>query len=143
VVLTNQEGCKRYPREDKKMVSYLLNRAADFGYLEDLIIDPTNVRACTPGWNITVEARIPRTGITLKMKPGVIFGPQLAIQADSILETIDESLSTVTGSQMIMREQEAAGVCYLCAKCGHISVNCPILKSGGPQNEAERVGRWY
>jgi hypothetical protein len=83
------------------------------------------------------------TGITLKMKPGVILGQQLAVQADSILETIDESLSTVTGSRMIMREQEAAGVCYLCPKCGHISVNYPILKSGGHQNKAEHMCQWY
>jgi hypothetical protein len=91
-----------------KMPSYLLNRAADYGRLEELIIDPTNVRVCTPCWNITVKARMPNTGITLKMKLGVILGQQLAIQADSILDTIDESLSNVTGSQMIMREQEAA-----------------------------------
>jgi hypothetical protein len=88
----------KYPREDKNMVSYLLDRAADFGRLEELIIDPMNARACFPGWNITVEARMPHTGITLKMKPGVVLGEQLASQADSILETIDESLSTVTGS---------------------------------------------
>jgi hypothetical protein len=44
---------------------------------------------------------------------------------------------------MITREQEAAGVCYLCAKHGHISVNCPRLKLGGPQNEAECIGSWY
>ncbi len=80
------------------LVSYLLDRAADFGRLEELIIDPTNARACTPGWNITVDARMPHTGITLKMKSGVILGQQLAVQADSILATIDESLSTVTGS---------------------------------------------
>jgi hypothetical protein len=98
VVITNREGCEKYPREDKTMVSYFLDRAVDFSCLEELIIDPTNTRACTPGWNITVEARIPHTEITLKMKPGVILGQQLAIQADSILETIDESLSTVTGS---------------------------------------------
>ncbi len=67
------------------------------------------------------------------MKPEVIHGQQLA----------NQSLSTVTGSQMIMREQEAAGVCYLCAKRGHISVDYPILKSGGPQNKEERVGQWY
>ncbi len=42
-----------------------------------------------------------------------------------------------------MREQEVAGVCYLCAKRGHISVDCPRLKLGGPQNEVERVGSWY
>jgi hypothetical protein len=44
---------------------------------------------------------------------------------------------------MIMREQEAAGVCYLCDKRGHISVNCPRLKLGGPQNKAECMGCWY
>jgi hypothetical protein len=44
---------------------------------------------------------------------------------------------------MIMREQAAGGVCYLCAKRGHISVNYPGLKLGGPQNEAERIGGWY
>jgi hypothetical protein len=44
---------------------------------------------------------------------------------------------------MIMREQEAAGVCYLCAKRGHISVNCPGLKLGGPQNKVECIGSWY
>ncbi len=80
------------------MMSYLLDRAADFDCLEELIIDPMNARACTPGWNITVEARMPHTGITLKMKVGVILGQQLAVQADNILEGIDESLSTVTGS---------------------------------------------
>jgi hypothetical protein len=44
---------------------------------------------------------------------------------------------------MIMREQEAAGVYYLCAKHGHISADCPGLKLGGPQNKAERIGSWY
>jgi hypothetical protein len=44
---------------------------------------------------------------------------------------------------MITREQEAAGVCYLCVKRGHISVDCPGLKLGGPQNEAEHIGSWY
>jgi hypothetical protein len=42
-----------------------------------------------------------------------------------------------------MREQEAAGVCYLCAKRGHISVDCPGLKLGGPQNKGECIGSWY
>ncbi len=32
---------------------------------------------------------------------------------------------------------------YLCAKHGHISVDCPGLKLGGPQNKAERMGSWY
>jgi hypothetical protein len=58
----------KYPREYMKMSSYLLDRAADYGCLEELIIDPTNARACTLGWN-TVKARMPHTGITLKMKP--------------------------------------------------------------------------
>jgi hypothetical protein len=95
-----------------KMLSYLIDRAADYGHLKELIIDPTNARACTPGWNITVKARMPHTGIIIMMKSGVIHGQQLAVQVDSFLETIDESLSTVTDSQMIMREQKAAGVCY-------------------------------
>ncbi len=126
-----------------KMLSYLIDRAADYSCLEELIIDPMNVRACIRGWNITIKAGMPHTGITTKMKQGVILGQQLVVQADSILETIDESLSTVTGSRMIMREQEVAGVCYLCAKHGHIYVECPILKSEGPQNKVECVGKWY
>jgi hypothetical protein len=44
---------------------------------------------------------------------------------------------------MIMREQEAARVCYLCVKRGHISINCPGLKLGGPQNKVECIGSWY
>ncbi len=57
------------------------------------------------------------------MKVGVILGQHLAVHADRFLETIDESLNPVTGGQLIIREQEAAGVCYLCADCGHTSVN--------------------
>ena len=86
-----------------KMPSYLEDRATDYGRLDGLIINPTNVRACTPGWNINVEARMPHTGITMKMKPGVILGQQLAVQADRFLETLDESCYPVTGSQMIIR----------------------------------------
>ncbi len=85
------------------MLSYLLDRAADYGHLSELIIDPRNMRACTPGRNITAEARMPHIGIIMRMTPGVILRQQLAIQADSVLETIYESLSTVTGSQMIIR----------------------------------------
>ncbi len=55
----------------------------------------------------------------------------------------DKSLDPVTSGQMIMREQEAAGVCYLCAKREHISVDCPGLKLGGPQIKAECLGSWY
>ncbi len=97
-----------------KMLPYLIDRAADYGRFDELIIDPMHARACSPDWNITDKARMPHTGITMKMKSGIILGQQLAIQADSTLETIDESLSTVTGSRMIMRDQDAAGVCYLC-----------------------------
>jgi hypothetical protein len=49
VVLSNQEGCKKYPREYMKMPSYLIDRAVDFDRLEKLIIDPTNARDRTPG----------------------------------------------------------------------------------------------
>ncbi len=79
----------------------------------------------------------------MKIKPEVILGQQLVVQADGFLEIIDESLNPVTSSQMIMREQEAAGVCYLCAKCGHISVDCAGLKLGGPENKVECIGSWY
>ncbi len=127
------------------MPSYLESRAKACGCPEELQIDPTNARACTPGWSIIVIASMPQKRITMKIKPEVILGQQLAVQADKFLEIIDESLNPVTGSQMIMREQEAAGVCYcyLCAKCGHISVDCPGLKMGGSQNKAERIGSLY
>jgi hypothetical protein len=126
-----------------KMPSYLENQAEAYGHLEEVKIDPKNARPCTPGWSITVEAVMPHTGITMKIKPEVILGQQLAIQADRILEIIDKSLNPVTGGQMIMGEQETAGVWYLCAKRGHISVDCPGLKLGGPQNKAARIGSWY
>jgi hypothetical protein len=103
-----------------KMPSYLENQAEAYGRLEELEIDPKKVRACTPGWSITFEAVMPHTGITMKIKPEFILGQQLAVQADRFLEIIDKSLNPVTGGQMIMREQEAAGVCYLCTKRGHI-----------------------
>ncbi len=76
----------------------------------------------------------------MKIKPEVILGQQLAVQADRFLEIIDKSSNPVTGGQMILREQKAAGVCYLCAKHGHISADCPGLKLGGPQNKVERIG---
>jgi hypothetical protein len=86
---------------------------------------------------------MPHTGITMMMKPDVILEQQLAIQADRFLEIIDKSLNPATSGQMIMREQETAGVCYLCAKRGQISVNCPGLKFRGSQNKAECMGSWY
>jgi hypothetical protein len=64
----------------------------------------------------------------MKIKPEVVLRQQLAIRVDGLLEILDESCYPVTGSQMITREQEAAGVCYLCAKRGNISVGCPRLK---------------
>jgi hypothetical protein len=48
----------------------------------------------------------------------------------------------VAGSCTI-REQEAIGVCFLCAKRGHNSVNCPRLKEGGAWNKKEDKGNWY
>jgi hypothetical protein len=125
-----------------KMPSFLESRAKAYGCLEELGVVPKSARACTPGWNITVEAVMLLTGITMKMKPEVVIGQQLAVQADMFLGIIDNSLDPMTGGQMIMREQEAAGVCYLCAKRGHISVDCPGSTLGGP-NKAERMGIWY
>jgi hypothetical protein len=95
--------------------------------------------ACTPVWDISVIARMPQKGITMKIKAGVILGQQLVVHTDRFLETIDESCYPVTGRQMIIREQEAAGVCYLCAKNGHTFINCPRLKPGGPQNKGEQI----
>ncbi len=100
-------------------------------------------RVCTTGWSFTVIANMPAKGITMKIEPEVILGQQLAARADGFLEIIDESLNPLPGGQLVMREQAAAGVCYLCAKHGHISVDCPRLKLGGPQNKAECIGSWY
>jgi hypothetical protein len=122
---------------------YIQDRATAYGCLEEHVVDPMTARACTPWWGFTVTARMPQKRITMKMKAGVILGQQLAIQADRFLETIDESCDPVTGSQMIIREQEATGVCYLCANHGHTSVACPRLKSGVPQIETEHMGKWY
>jgi hypothetical protein len=125
-----------------KMPTYIEYTAA-YGCLGDLEIDPRTTKACTPGWDIIVIAQMPQKGTTTKMKVGVILGQQLAIQADRFLETLDKSCYSVTGSQMHIREQEAAGVCYLCATCGNTSVDCPRLKSGEPQIKAEHMGKWY
>ncbi len=61
----------------------------------------------------------------MKMKAGVTLGQQLAIPAGKILEIIDKSCYPVTGSHMIIKEQEAAGVYNLCAMHGHTSVDFP------------------
>jgi hypothetical protein len=126
-----------------KMPTYIEDRAAAQSCLDELKIDQRTARACTPGWDVTVIARMPQKRITIKMKVGVIFGQQLAVQADRFLETLDESFYPVTGIQMHIREQEAAGVCYFCATYGHTSVNCPRLKTGEPQIKAECMGKWY
>ncbi len=49
----------------------------------------------------------------------------------------------VTGSWMHIREQEASGVCCLCANPEHTFVSSPRLKSGDLQIEAECMGEWY
>jgi hypothetical protein len=113
-----------------KMPSYLESRAKAYGRLEKQEVVPETMN-CTLGWSITVEAVMPSAEITMKMKPEVVIKRQLAIQADMFLVAIGKSLEPKTGGQMIMREQEAAGVCFLCAKRRHISVNCPGLKLGG------------
>jgi hypothetical protein len=40
---------------------------------------------------------MPEKGITMKIKPEVILGQQLAAQADGFLEIIDNSLNPVLG----------------------------------------------
>jgi hypothetical protein len=77
-----------------KMLSYIQYRAAA---LEELVLDPMTVTVYTPGWDITVTARMPQKGITMKMKAGVILKQQLAVQVDSFLGTMDESLNLLTG----------------------------------------------
>ncbi len=74
------------------MPTYLENQAKAYGCLEELKVDPKKARACTLGWNITVIASMPQKGITVKIKPEVILGQQLAVQADGFLEIIDKSL---------------------------------------------------
>jgi hypothetical protein len=92
------------------MPYYIENRAEAYGCIEELKIDPVTVKAFTPRWDISVIARMPQKGITMKMKVGVTLGQQLVIQADRFLEILDDSCYPVTGSQIIIREQEAAGV---------------------------------
>jgi hypothetical protein len=73
-----------------------------YGCLEELKIDSKKARVCTPGWSFIVIASMPAKGITMKIKPEVILGQQLATQADGFLEIIGESLNPVPGGQMIM-----------------------------------------
>jgi hypothetical protein len=61
-----------------KLPSYLEIRAEAYGHLEELQIDPRAVRACSPGWDITVIASMPQKGITTKIKLEVILWQQLA-----------------------------------------------------------------
>ncbi len=93
------------------MPSCLENQAEAYRCLEELEIDSKKAKICTSGWSFTVIASMPGKGITMKIKPEVILGQQLATQADRFLEIIDESLNPVPGGQMIMGEQAAAGVC--------------------------------
>jgi hypothetical protein len=81
-----------------KMLSHIEKRAAAYGCGEEFDIYPMTVKACTPGWEISVIDRMPQELIITKMKAGVILGQQLAIQADRFLETIDESYYPLTGS---------------------------------------------
>jgi hypothetical protein len=106
------------------MPSYIENRAEVYGRLEELVVDPVTARACTLGWDITVSARMPQEGITMKMKVGVILGQQLAVQADRFLETIDESLNPAAGGQMKIRKE-------------------PILDPRATVHQAGGAGLWH
>jgi hypothetical protein len=110
-----------------RMRSYLENWAVAYGHLVELNVYPMAPRAYIQGWDITVIAKMPQKGITMKMKAGVILGDRLAVQADEFLETIGEFCYPITGSLVIIIEEEAADVYYLCAMCGHVSVDCPRL----------------
>jgi hypothetical protein len=61
------------------MLSYLENQAEAYGGQEELEIDPKKVRVYTRGWSFTVIASMPQKGITMKTKPEVILGQQLAV----------------------------------------------------------------
>jgi hypothetical protein len=63
VVLSNQEGCDKYPREYMKMPSYLESRAAEYSRIEELKIDPRTARACTSGWDIDGYIMMPQQGV--------------------------------------------------------------------------------
>jgi hypothetical protein len=76
-----------------KMLSYLKSKAKAYGRLEELEVIPETARACTLGWSITVEVVLPSAGITMMMKPKVVIGRQLAIQADMFLGIMDKSLA--------------------------------------------------
>ncbi len=56
-----------------KMPSFLKSKAKAYGRLEELKVVPETVRACNPGWSITVEAVLPSAGISMKMKPEVVI----------------------------------------------------------------------
>jgi hypothetical protein len=60
-----------------KMPYYLESRAEVYGCLEELEVVCETARACTPGWSIAVEAVMPSTGITMKMKLEVVIVRQL------------------------------------------------------------------
>jgi hypothetical protein len=70
-----------YLQESMKMPSYLENQAKAYGCLEELKIVSKKARACTPGWSFTVIASVAAKEITMKIKPEVIIGQQLAILA--------------------------------------------------------------
>jgi hypothetical protein len=57
-----------------KMPSYLENWTVAYGRLVELDVDSMAATPCTPGWGITVIAKMPQKGIIMKMKLGVNFG---------------------------------------------------------------------
>jgi hypothetical protein len=81
-----------------KTQSYLeLGRLMAYGPLVEFDVEPATTRVECLGWDMTVIARMPQKRIPLKMKTGVILGQQLAVQADRMLMTIDESYYPVAG----------------------------------------------
>jgi hypothetical protein len=123
-----------------KMLSYIESRTAAYGCLEGLKIDPvTTVRACTPRWDISAIARMPQKGITMKIKAGFTLGQQLAVQADRFLEILDKLLPCDWLSNYHKRARSSRSLLLVCHKW--TPVNCPRLKSGGPQNRAEHTGK--
>ncbi len=67
------------------MPTYIKNRAEAYGCLEELNVDLRTARACTPGWDITVIARMFQKGITMEMKAEVILGCKTLIKVCSKL----------------------------------------------------------
>ncbi len=76
-------------------------------------MEPMTARNGCLGWVINVIVKMPQKKIMMEMRLVVILGHQLAIKADRMLMTINDSNYPVSGSCTII-EQEAKGVCFPC-----------------------------